>query len=752
MNILRFLQLWKRDIDGANDLTSGTLAPEEPIELATSYRADCRLFQGEEGLYDDSPLVVDGRDGQSPSPYKQFRWIAPGELVNVAGRSIPGMIYLGSDPGRNGLAWEDNSFVVPHLPVSNANPDVSGESMPYWPSYAIITPEARAAYLDWLADGRRDRRYGVGYVFLFFYGIERRFFLDSSSEEEKQALVNEVEGLLRVYGEHRSVRGYLHGFLATAKIVLGSEYGVELCSESSGYGYEMPITLRVSIGRMVEQKVPLSAEWLLAWYTAHPDYTFRMPAKRANREFKTLFKLLFDEQYPKGFKVRVPKRVISARYSASSGAFEVDLDSFIGNVPDISRLSQPLKVAKKIVDDATDALDRYSRFLGRSPDGRQSMEAHALLPKRLRSLFPCPEMQDLQVWAEGIIESGRLPLVEEIIERIDGAPPEKVSKRSLTWASEAFAVLSLGIAPDPRFALRMPRIGDPVVIFRLPCDGSDAEQVSEKYKAILTELALGSFVAGSDGSTSNMELQALRSIVDSAEITDIERARLHANLNWMSTVPPDLAMFRRQFKNLPEKLLNEFGRVALAMAAADNTIAPDEIKAIEKLYGALGLSTDGMYAALHELKLRNEPVVVRAADEGSADFVIPAKPTADEHVVLDTDRIAHIRADTMRVSGILSEIFREALMDDEDLDEVISDDNLSFRGLDKKHAAFVRELLTQSYWEETEFQALVNRFNLMPGGALETVNEWSFEEFDDILVEEYEGYELNELVAADLKC
>ena len=747
MDILRFLRFLKRGAVGGSKRNSDTTEQDKPAERFASHEANIRLIQVEDDLYDDTSLKVVSRNRKSPR--KQIRWIEPGEVVNVAGRNIPGMIYLGTTSSRSGPAWEGNPFLDPKLRVSKGNPDVGGNTMPYWPSYAIISPEARAAYLDWLANGRREKRYGVGYVFLFFYGIERRFFLDSSTAEEKRSLVTEVEGLLRIYGENRSVRGYLGKFLETAKIVLGSDSEGALCSESASY--EIPLALRVAIGRMVEQEVPLSADWLLAWYTAHPDYTFRMPARRANREFKALFNLLFDERYPKGLKVRVPKRVLSANYSASSGAFDVDLDTFIGDVPDISRLSQPLNAAGKIVDEATDALNKYSRYLGRNPDGRETMEAHALLPKRLWSLFPCPEMEELRIWAEDIIESGELPLVEEIIARLDGAPPEKVSKRPLTQASDALAALSLGMAPDPRFALRMPKIGDPIVIFRLSGEVGDTEHVSEKYREILIILALGSFVAGADGSVANMERDALRSLVDSAEITDSERERLHANLKWMATVPPDLAMFRRQFRNVPESSLSEFGRVALAMAAVDDTIGPQEIKAVEKLYDALGLSTDGVYAALHELTSMSEPVVVRTADDRGTDFRIPAKPASDELVVLDADRIAYIRADTVRVSGILSAIFQEDDINAELVDEIASADTNIFRGLDSRHTEFVNELLTRPHWEEAEFQALVKRFNLMPGGALETVNEWSFEQFDDVLIEEYEGYELNSLVATELR-
>ncbi len=46
--------------------------------------------------------------------------------------------------------------------------------MYYWPHYAQISPEARLAQLQWQSTGRRDPRFGIGHVFIFFYGLEHR--------------------------------------------------------------------------------------------------------------------------------------------------------------------------------------------------------------------------------------------------------------------------------------------------------------------------------------------------------------------------------------------------------------------------------------------------------------------------------------------------------------------------------------------------------------------------------------------------
>ena len=39
----------------------------------------------------------------------------------------------------------------------------------------------------------------------------------------------------------------------------------------------------------------------------------------------------------------------------------------------------------------------------------------------------------------------------------------------------------------------------------------------------------------------------------------------------------------------------------------------------------------------------------------------------------------------------------------------------------------------------------------MRAGVLETLNEWSFDRFGDMLIEEYEGYDLNPEIVAQLQ-
>jgi hypothetical protein len=115
--------------------------------------------------------------------------------------------------------------------------------------------------------------------------------------------------------------------------------------------------------------------------------------------------------------------------------------------------------------------------------------------------------------------------------------------------------------------------------------------------------------------------------------------------------------------------------------------------------------------------------------------------------MLDAALIASIKKDTERVSTVLSDIFASDALQDEPGAGSVSTE---FAGLDAKHTALVRELISRSHWSEAEFGALTARHGLMPAGALETVNEWAYGVYDDALLEEYDGYDVSSDIAEAL--
>ena len=206
-------------------------------------------------------------------------WVPPGKGTTVCGYVIPGgMLYVGEGlPSVNGGTLE-HSLINPALPVNRLNPDRSGTGMGYWPSYALIPAECRAGYLEWLASGRRDPDAYIGYVFLYFYGLERRALSEARHSEQAKAelptIVAEVEQLLRVYNGNGSFRGYAGRFLEMVQVLSSAGVG-EVTPPMERTGYELPIALRVEVGRIVAAGKPVPADWALSWFLTDPENALR---------------------------------------------------------------------------------------------------------------------------------------------------------------------------------------------------------------------------------------------------------------------------------------------------------------------------------------------------------------------------------------------------------------------------------------------------------------------------------------------
>ena len=333
--------------------------------------------------------------------------------------------------------------------------------------------------------------------------------------------------------------------------------------------------------------------------------------------------------------------------------------------------------------------------------------------------------------------------MEAVVERLEGVVPENIGKRQLIDAADALARLSVGMAPDPRFALRSPKGGEPVVLFSLPDGVTRLNAVSNRYNSLLVAVAIGSFVAQADESVGASELKALATSIDSdTDLPDEERFRLKADLKWMMTVTPDLPLLRRHLRDAPYETSHTMGQIALSIAASDGVITEKEVAALERLFKAIGLKREGIYSALHNLTSGDEPVTVISSTEGVPGSVIPPRPDAGEMVLIDAHKVAKVMANTARVSSILSEIFQDGEPEEEPVEEV-GERGSVFSGLDERQAGFVEELISRSRWNDEEYRTLARQFRLLPEGAIETVNEWSFERFGDLLIEEDDGYLIN---------
>lgn len=730
------------------------LTPAPPYNVPVTVRSHQGGYTGEEPEISPTTLAVPQATGRAAIAAETSRparaihgWADKGMSVSFAGRQLGGMIYVGSAPpiGRSYGSSKCKAFIDPSLKVASSGADRDGTSMDYWPSYSEISPVCRATYLDWLASGRSDASYNAGYMFLYFYGIERRFFIDQPTDDEKREILDEVIRLADVYSGSGSAQRYLGQFIEVAQVALHDPQASE--PTFSHRGFELPLGLKMAIGAKLSRGETLSWDWALSWLVCHPEHYLRTPATRCPEEFRALFRILFEERFPQGLKVTKPRKALASSYEAASGEFSVklQLDLEGAPVPDVSGIRKPLEIAQEVAEEATEALEKFSRYIGRKPDGRGTIEAQALLPAALRALFPSENLLKLETWARALLLGGGQVPAMDLIARIEGVRPDKLSRGQLTSAADTLARVGMGLAPDPRNALRAPKLDEPLILFDLGETVEKLEVVSSEYRQALLQLAMGTFVAQADGRVTEAERVALLTQAsETPDITEVERRELKANLEWLLLVPADLALLRRKLKDTSIETQAEVRTSLIAAAHADGAIQAEEVAGIEKAYKALGLDPSLVYSDIHAGRATTGPVRVRAADAEAPGEMIGPEATAPRRM-LDPSRIAAIRSDTARVNTVLGDIFSSDVVPDDASGAL---EKAILIGLDAASTALVRDLIVAEKFSQEDYVSICRRHGLLPDGALETINEWAFNIYDEALLEEYDGIEVSPEVAS----
>ncbi|MDE2987413.1 MAG: TerB N-terminal domain-containing protein [Chloroflexota bacterium] len=694
-------------------------------------------------------------------------WVPPGEAVAVQGRQIAdGMVYVGSRlRGVSRYVEIEPALIDPTLPVADLRPDIEGQYMGYWPSYSEIPNNSRAAYLDWLAAGRPAGAY-IGYVFLFFYGIERRLLIDLDrsdlGDDESRDLIAEVERLLALYGENNSFRGYAGEFLSVVNCLRSDLDFANLEPPRDRRSWELPLELKLGLGSLVASGDPVSAPWALSWLRLHPETSLRTPAVRCEAEFDELFQLRYQQRHGTGIAIRRNKTTLSHAYRPASASFGSQVTIRADDVPDVSRLKRPVRQLQELAEMATEELDSFSRWVGKHKE-RDSLGAIALLPKELARKRQTEDLNELRGRVRAALsqsEIATLP-VEDLITGFPSQRAGTFTAKEATSFAQLLESQGIGITPDLRYSNVNLTKHQHAAVFRL--DAEDVEP-SERYQAATVLLQLGAAVSAADGTISAEEERLLEGHLEEAlHLSSADRTRLRAYLQWLLVEPPTLARMKSRMAALTASERSQVARFAITIAGADGVVSSDEVKVLNRVYNLLGLEEDQLHRDIHDLASTppTQPVTVLRPDERTSHR-IPPPPTQDrdpEIVELDQEKIMAIMKDTREVADILTDIFEgpaepEPPEEDEEDAEVedLAPSTADIAGglLDQAHAELVRFLASRPNWPRSEVEEASNRLGLMPAGAIEAINEAAFALCDDPLIEGHDPLDMNELALKEL--
>jgi len=674
-------------------------------------------------------------------------WVPKGKTVKISGIEISqGMIYVGAKLRSQRYGGVDNCLINPKLKVATNSNSYDSDSIGYWPSYEGLNPKARREYLKWLANGAKDPDANISFAFLYFYCLERRLFLDKSIDEA-EAILSEMKRLQAVYPDNHSLERYVENALSFAAIFNPKSTTAPILEMPKKPNWQIPMNIALYLGNKLKAGEALNNDDALLWFLNHPEKHLRTPAKRLESEFIALLKIKLAKAQPNGPKVRMPKGKLNPEYSSCSSTFSVKFTKYTKGIPDIRNMKAPVNAVQKLADEAMNELDKLSRLLGRNPNARGSFKALSLMPPQIISNYGGKKFDAVKTWiSERVEKKSGVFTFEEIISRTTDFDGKKVTKSihkdvdlllmSLGWSMIPKPYETIGSMKPKTKLLVTPSSGDIITDYK----------PSEAYHLAFLEVSLGAYIAHADDRLLEVEVSVLiEKVKKLTHLTTKERSRLYEVVKWLSVQVTDFGAINRKIKSVSKEQKNTFVELAIAVAVADGKIDPGEVRALETIYQTLGFDKKDLYSGLHSLGASKPQYDKSASDRQSPSTVFDAP---DEGLGLDMERVQSTLVDTKKASALLASIFEDEESDvsEETIiekdDESDSDANNKFEGLDTIHAQFLAELLERTTWSKEDYVRLASSLNLLADGAMEVINEWAFEKYDEPIVEDGEPIEV----------
>ncbi|MCC7086626.1 MAG: TerB N-terminal domain-containing protein [Pirellulales bacterium] len=256
-------------------------------------------------------------------------------------------------------------------------------------SYHDCSPAQRFRYLDWLYVGRRDPNVEIGYVFIFFYGLERQILVDGQDHE---TVIQELLRLLSIYRSSRSFTKYANSllwltvFLSIHRSGVSESLVLRAIQQTPWWDDDW---FRCCLGYFAQRNLALPVE--VAYAIAEHDE--RSPssvvASRHAEQFRSLFAARFQKLFPNGLSLGTSKRELAINYQAGSptllGIRNTLPELAAQTIPDLTSSRAQFSPLVQIWAECIEDLRGFDRASRQADGGAITAEMYESLPVELRT-------------------------------------------------------------------------------------------------------------------------------------------------------------------------------------------------------------------------------------------------------------------------------------------------------------------------------------------------------------------------------
>lgn len=682
----------------------------------------------------------------------KLTWYASGEPFIHAGLVIDsGMIYTSN----RALPWPgEPSAITTSVSVASVAAHPLAD-FGYYPSYDRISGEQRRCYLEWLSAGRRDNdptQRSLGYVFLFFYGLERRIILE---RDRDPALLEEVFGLLQHYGlaqKSRSLRTYCLQLLHFG----GWQHGVEAYRQVWPRLLALDVNrpdedgLRIVLANLHQRGEPL--DWTVGFRLAMANQESRRSTVviTTREKFFTLFEQRYKDLFPAGLTLEAAKQEALIQYRPASSAlmqmsYERQRDSSLHlRIPNVMGLHRQFQALPQIWNSCVDDLSGYSRAVRSKKQGQgAAVAAWKSLPQELRKTEDHPLKSAFdEALANAPREGDYAFLPTAILATLADIPERaKLSIAQSRQIGEIASQLGWQIAPDPQITGLPLAWNQELALYAAPAGQKPTEGLSGPLRLLYLAVTL----AMADGVIEPEELDSFYQLVTPQVANEHDWRPIRATeASLRRDANVALRSLPQMSKQIPAESRQFVLRLMAHIAAADGEVSLDELKVLRRIARAFELNPDSVEKLLREDEAFRE-VTIAAGDRSRArGEAIPARPSERPAFALDHDRIDALTNETREVISMLSVVMAEPEDTSCGQPSISSPPANSapvewLNGLAPRYHPAVLTLIRLDEIATHDFDCIAADHHLMPDDLINAVNTWADESLGDFLLERGEN-------------
>lgn len=685
-------------------------------------------------------------------------WVPPGQPVEIAGFLISGgMLYIGkkvqSITSRN--AAEDPCVIDPNLWVNRGYLDHKGLRVGDRLSYSSISASSRSAYLEWLANGRIDPSVYIGYVFLFFYGLEYRVFRTLAKDKpcdslELMQIKEEVKRLLSIYGhQHSSFDGHASRFLDVCRLLQELVKAYEPHPFLRPSGWIIPLGLKITLGRLAAQSRPVSPDLLLDWCLYIEPGRLEFPIVRCGEKFRQLLRSRYKDRYGEGVILKPSQQKLKVEYRpASFGFMNAVIEIEIVNLTDVTTAANPPEEFHALIDECTDALRPYSRWVARQENRYVLCIPEGILPLEL-VIEPKEDIVGLRRWLDDLFSNAHYVVIlgDTILTRFYSSSLPKLTRQTSIDLSRTLEKVGYGIGPDARFTDICLERGKQIILFKLFLERSPLP--SREY---IASILLSGLLVSADSKKIVIDDFLRQYLKDSIEVA-ISLLSKDESIRFAL----QQSSFSKELKLVPIRmgLYEKVCAVSflLSIASTSKNVRNIEESLLTQIYPLFEFENDKTYRDIHSSIVRPQihsaigPVTARKTPSTKNKFAIPSSESAEittqrakSSFRLDVAAIKNKQRESTKVSALLDNIFEDEIKSLETAGSALGEKLFdhpegSVVGLDDVHSQFLRVIAHRLNWSRHDLETKAADFDLLLDGALEVINDAAFDICEEVLTD-----------------